>query len=55
MHSKLKKKKAHWELTKTDQNKELEFIQGQINRFRNLVEDRQWPLAWHIVNEVSGN
>ena len=33
--------KAQRELTNTYQIGQLEYIQGQINKIRNLVEDRQ--------------
>ena len=37
----------------TYQKEQLEFIQGQINKIRNSVKDRQSWLAWQMVNEVS--
>ena len=33
---------------------QLEYIQGQINKIRNLVEDRQSQLVWRTVNGVKG-
>ena len=30
----------------------IEYIQNQINKIRNLVEDRQSKIAWQMVNEV---
>ena len=35
------------------QNEQIEYIQGQINKIRNSVEDRQSRIAWQRVNEVS--
>ena len=46
----LKFKKARRELTKTYQKEQIE---NQINKIRNLVEDRKLQLAWQTVNEVS--
>ena len=40
------------ERTNTDQ-KEQQYIQGQINNIRNSVEDRQSRIAWQTINEVS--
>ena len=33
----------------------LEYIQSQINKIRNLVEDGQLRLSWQTVNEMKGN
>ena len=33
------------------QKEQLEYIQGQINKVRNSIEDRQ-SLEWQTVNEV---
>ena len=30
-----------------------EYIQGQISKIRNLVEERQSQIAWQTINEVS--
>ena len=46
-----KLKKADRELTDAYQIEEIEFIQGQINKIRNSVEDRQSWTAWQTVNE----
>ena len=32
---------------------QLEYTQGQINKIRNLVEDRQSWISWQTVNELS--
>ena len=42
-----------WERTNTQQKEQLEYIQGQINEIKNLVEDRQSQIAWQTVNEVN--
>ena len=39
---------------KKSQREQLEYIQGQIDKIRNLVEDRQLWWAWQTLNEVSG-
>ena len=36
------------------QKERLEYIQGQINKIRNLVEEKESRLAWQTINEVSG-
>ena len=46
-----KLKKALRELTKTYQKEQLEYIQCNINKIRNLVVHRQSRLAWQTVNE----
>ena len=38
--------------TKTNRKEQLEHIQGQINRIRNSIDDRQSRLAWQTVNKV---
>ena len=45
--------KAHKELTNTYQKEQLEYIQIQIDKIWNSVEDRQSGIAWQTVNEVS--
>ena len=45
--------KTPTELLKTCQKEQIEYIQGQINKIRNSVEDRQSRIAWQTVNEVS--
>ena len=49
----LKLKKAQNELAKTYLKEQTEYIQNQIDKIRNLVEDRQSRIAWQMVNEVS--
>ena len=36
----------------TYQKEQLEYIQDQINKIRNLAEERQSQLAWQTVNKV---
>ena len=48
-----KLKKVQREVTDTYQKEQLEYIQGQINKIRNSVEDRQSRIAWQTVNQVS--
>ena len=48
-----KLKKAQRELTSTYVKEQMEYIQNQINKIRNSVEDRQSRITWQIVNEVS--
>ena len=31
----------------------MEYIQDQINKIRNLVEDKQSHIVWQTVNEVN--
>ena len=33
---------------------QTEYIQHQIDKVRDLVEDRQSRVAWQTINEVSG-
>ena len=47
-----KLKKAQKELANKYQ-KEQEYIQGQIDKTKNSVEDRQSPTAWQTVIKVS--
>ena len=47
-----KLKKPQRELTNTYQKEQNEYIQGQINKIRNSVEDKQSRIVWQIVNEV---
>ena len=49
----LKLKKAQNELANIYLKEQTEYIQNQINKIRDLVEDRQSRIAWHMVNEVS--
>ena len=43
--------KAQRELINVHQKEQIQFIQGQINKVRNLVENRQSQIAWQTVNE----
>ena len=45
--------KAQNELTKVYLKEQTEYIQNQINKIRDSVEDRQSRMAWLTVNEVS--
>ena len=46
------KLKAQNELTHIYLKEQTEYIQNQINKIRDLVEDRQSRIAWQTVNEV---
>ena len=48
-----KLKKAQNELTNVYLKEQTEYIQNQINKIRDSVEDRQSRIAWQMVNEVS--
>ena len=48
-----KLKKTKNELVNTYQKEQIDNIQGQINKIKNFVEDRQSRIAWLTVNEVS--
>ena len=52
-NAKAQKLKAQSELINTYQKEQIEYIQGQINKIRNSVEDRQSWIVWQTVNEVS--
>ena len=41
------------ERTNTYEKERLEYIQGQINKIRNLVEDRQSQFVWQTVSEAN--
>ena len=43
-----KLKKAQRELINAYEKEQIEYVQGQINKIRNLVED-----VWQTINEVS--
>ena len=45
-------KKTQSELINVYQKEQIEYIQGQINKIRNSVEDRQARIACQTVNEV---
>ena len=49
----LKLKKAQNELVNVYLKEQTEYIQNQINKIRDSVEDRQSRIAWQTVNEVS--
>ena len=46
-------KKTQRKLTTVYLKEETEYIQNQINKIRNSVEDRQSWIAWQTVNEVN--
>ena len=48
-----KLKKSQRELINTYQKEQIKCIQGQINKIKNSVEDKQSLIAWRTVNEVS--
>ena len=48
-----KLKKAKYQLAGIYIKKQTEYIQNQINKIRDSVEDRQSGIAWQIINEVS--
>ena len=45
--------KAQNELTNVYLKEQTEYIQNQINKIRNSIEDRQFRITWQTVNEVS--
>ena len=47
------KKKAKKELASIYLKEQTEYIQNQIDKIRDLVEDRQSRIAWQTINEVS--
>ena len=49
----LKLKKAQNELPSIYLKELREYIQNQIDKIRNSVEDRQSRIAWQMINEVS--
>ena len=49
----LKLKKARNELANINLKEETEYIQNQIDKIRDSVEDRQSRIAWQMINEVS--
>ena len=49
----LKLKKAQNELASTYLKEQTEYIQNQIDKIRDTVEDRQSRIAWQTINEVS--
>ena len=51
MPRKLRRHKS--ELINIYQKEQTEYIQDQINKIRNSVEDRLSRIAWQTINEVS--
>ena len=49
----LKLKKAQNELANIYLKEQMEYIQNQIDKIRDSVEDKQSRIAWQTVNEVS--
>ena len=49
----LKLKKAQNELANIYVKEQTEYSQNQIDKIRDLVEERQSRIAWQIINEVS--
>ena len=49
----LKLKKAQNELANIYLKEQTEYIQNQIDKIRNSVEDRQSRIVWQTINEVS--
>ena len=49
----LKLKKAQNELVNIYLKEQTEYIQNQIDKIRNSVEDKQSKITWQMINEVS--
>ena len=49
----LKLKTAHYQLAGVYIKEQTEYIQNQIDKIRDSVEDRQSRIAWQTINEVS--
>ena len=49
----LKLKKAQYQLTGIYLKEQTEYIQNQIDKIRDSVEDKQSRIAWQTINEVS--
>ena len=49
----LKLKTAQYQLAGTYIKEQTEYIQNQIDKIRDSVEDRQSKIAWQTINEVS--
>ena len=49
----LKLKTAQYQLAGIYIKEQTEYIQNQIDRIRDSVEDRQSRIAWQTINEVS--
>ena len=52
-HKCLKTKKAQYQLAGIYIKEQTEYIQNQIDKIRDSVEDRQSRIAWQTINEVS--
>ena len=48
-----KLKKAQYQLVGIYLKEQTEYMQNQIDKIRNSVEDRQSRIAWQTINEVS--
>ena len=48
-----KPKTAQYQLAGTYIKEQTEYIQNQIDKIRDSVEDRQSRIAWQRINEVS--
>ena len=44
---------AQYQLAGIYIKEQTEYIQNQIDKIRDLVEDRQSRIAWQTINEVS--
>ena len=49
----LKLKTAQYQLAGVYIKEQIEYIQNQIDKIRDSVEDRQSRIAWQTINEVS--
>ena len=49
----IKLKKAQYQLAGIYLKEQTEYIQNQIDKIRDSVEDRQSRIAWQTINEVS--
>ena len=49
----LRLKKAQYQLAGIYLKEQTEYIQNQIDKIRDSVEDRQSRIAWQTINEVS--
>ena len=49
----IKLKKAQYQLTGIYLKEQIEYIQNQIGKIRDSVEDRQPRIAWQTINKVS--
>ena len=49
----LKLKTAQYQLAGIYKKEQTEYIQNQIDKIRDSVEDRQSRIAWQTINEVS--